>query len=93
MLVYRPPRRLHPAGVPAVVAVDTERSEVRVIECYRRIAPVVRRQPDHVMDVFGRSIPALLQTVLTERVRLQVRCPASLPGWPVIKGFWNGPGH
>lgn len=75
------------------MAANAERSEVRVIECHRRIAPVVRRQPDHVMDVLGRSIPALLQAVLTERMRLQVRRPASLPGWPVIKGFWNGPGH
>lgn len=80
-------------SVPAVVALDAERPEVGVVERHSRVLPVVRRQPGHVMDVLGRSQDPPEQTVLAERMQLEVGRPASLPGRPIVKGLGNRPGH
>ena len=75
------------------MTVDAERPELRVVETDLRVLPVVRRQPDHVMNVRRRSVLAAEQTVLAERMELEVRTPARLPRLAVIKRSWSRPCH
>ena len=73
--------------MPAVVTVNAKRPKVPPIERDLRVGVVVRRQPDHVVDVLSRSVEASLQAVLAERMLLQVCQAASLPGRAVVEAL------
>ena len=79
--------------MPAVVTVYAKRPELRVVEADLRVLPVVRREPDHVMNMRRRSELTAEQTVLAERMQLQIGLTARLPRRAVIKGSWSRPCH
>lgn len=65
----------------------TQRSEVPPVERDLWVRVVVSREPDHVVDVFRRSVYAVHQTVLAERMLLQVALAAGQPCPRLVKRF------
>ena len=73
------------------VTLTTHKAKVVIVQCDARIVYVPGIQVDDVMHDLSGGVPSLLQALLAQAgLALEVRRPAILPGFTVIKIYCVG---